>query len=121
MGDNFLKQQVRNFKKGRDKALELLSSPSLFSLPEEFHRLYPAFDAAGQTINESDVLIAIPSKTIDKIDLIRGTYQVGFVEGDPAILLMELMGKVGLLVQVDSKDHLSGVSQIRIIDRGESP
>ena len=41
MGDNFLKQQVRNFKKGRDKALDSLSKPTLFIAPEALGKTFP--------------------------------------------------------------------------------
>ena len=45
MGDNFLKQQVRNFKKGRDKALDSLSKPTLFIAPEALGKTFPVFES----------------------------------------------------------------------------
>ena len=49
MGDNFLKRQVRNFKKGRDKALGKLAEPTLFTMPDEMGKTYPVFEVNGQT------------------------------------------------------------------------
>ncbi len=44
MGDNFLKQQVRNFKKRRDKAIVTLSKPTLFTTPEVLDSTFPVFE-----------------------------------------------------------------------------
>jgi hypothetical protein len=56
MGDNFLKQQVRNFKKGRDKALEKLSQPTLYTTPETVGKTFPVFEANGQAVTTDDAM-----------------------------------------------------------------
>src|SRR5262245_1355194 len=73
MGDNFLKQQVRNFRKGRDNALDKLSEPTLFATPETMGKSYPVFEVNGQTVTPQDTLLAVPSKTPGRIELVRGT------------------------------------------------
>ena len=59
MGDNFLKRQVRNFKKGRDKALVTLSKPTLFTTPELLGKTFPVFEVNGHTFEPQDVLLAV--------------------------------------------------------------
>lgn len=120
MGDNFLKQQARNFKKGRDKALDKLSKPTLFTTPETLGKTYPMFEVNGQSFTTDEVLIALPSKTQGRIEFVRGTCHVGFSEGETAAPLLAATGGVGVYVKVESKNDLSGVAQVRIIKPGEA-
>jgi hypothetical protein len=119
MGDNFLKQQVRNFKKGRDKALEELSEPTLYSTPDLLGKTYPVFEVSGQTITAEDVLLAVPSRTPGRVELVRGTCHVGFAEGETAAPILAVAGGIGVYVRVESKNDLSGVAQVRIINPGD--
>lgn len=120
MGDNFLKQQVRNFKKGRDKALDKLSEPTLFTAPEALGKTFPVFEANGQTVTPQDTLLAIPSKTPGRVELVRGACHVGFAEGESAKPLLAATGGVGVYVRVESRNDLSGVAQVRIVKPGEA-
>ena len=120
MGDNFLKQQVRNFKKGRDKALGKLSAPTLFTTPETVGKTYPVFEVNGHTVTTDETLLAVPSRTPGRVELVRGTCPVGFAEGETAAPLVAASGGVGVYVRVESKNDLSGVAQVRIITTGEA-
>ena len=120
MGDNFLKQQVRNFKKGRDKALGKLSEPTLYTTPETMGKTYPVFEVNGQTVTTQDTLLAVPSKTPGRVELVRGTCHVGFAEGETAKPLLAAAGGVGVYVRVETRNDLSGVAQVRIVKPGET-
>lgn len=120
MGDNFLKQQVRNFKKGRDKALDKLSQPTLYTAPETVGKTYPVFEVSGETVATGDTLLAVPSRTPGRVDLARGTCHVGYAEGEIAVPILAAAGGVGVYVRVESKNDLSGVAQVRIIKPGEA-
>lgn len=120
MGDNLLKQQVRNFKKGRDKALDKLSQPALYTAPETVGKTFPVFEVSGQTVTAGDVLLAVPSRTPGRLDLARGTCHVGYADGETAAPILAAVGGVGAYVRVESKNDLSGVAQVRIIKLGEA-
>lgn len=118
MGDNFLKQQVRNFKKGRDKALDSLSKPTLFSAPELHDRTFPVLEVNGYAFASGDVLLAVPSRTPGRIEVMRGTHHVGFAEGEVAKPLLDALDGIGVYVEVESRNDLSGVAQVRIVPPG---
>jgi hypothetical protein len=120
MGDNFLKQQVRNFKKGRDKALDSLSKPTLFATPETLGRTFPVFEVNGYAFTPQDMLLAVPSRTPGRVEIVRGTHHVGFAEGDVAKPLLDVTNGVGVYVRVESRNDLSGVAQVRIVPPGET-
>jgi hypothetical protein len=120
MGDNFLKQQVRNFEKGRDKALDKLSQPTLYTAPDTVSKSYPVFEVSGQTVTAGDVLLAVPSRTPGRVELARGTSHVGYAEGETAAPILAAAGGVGVYVRVESKNDLSGVAQVQIIKPGEA-
>lgn len=118
MGDNFLKQQVRNFKKAGDKALDKLAEPTLFTAPDQIGKTYPVFEVNGQTVGTDETLLAVPSRTPGRVELVRGTTHVGFAEGERAKPLLAAAGGVGVYVRVESKSGLSGVAQVRVVNPG---
>lgn len=120
MGDNFLKQQVRNFKKGRDKALASLSKPNLFISPETLGKTFPVFEVNGCALAPHDMLLAVPSSTPGRVEIVRGTHHVGFAEGDVAKPLLNVADGVGVYVCVESRNDLSGVAQVRVVQPGET-
>lgn len=120
MGDNFLKQQVRNFTKGRDKALDKLSMPTLFTTPESVGATYPIFEVNGHTVTSQEVLLAVPSRTPGRVEFVRGNHHVGFADGHSAEVLLAAAGGVGVHVRVESRNDLSGVAQVRMIQTGEA-
>lgn len=120
MGDNFLKQQVRNFTKGWNKAFDRLSTPTLFTTPDSVGTTYAVFEVNGHTITSQDVLLAVPSRTPGRVELVRGNHHVGYADGQPAEVLLAAAGGVGVHVRVESKNDLSGVAQVRMIQAGEA-
>ena len=120
MGDNFLKQQVRNFKKGQDRATNDLSRRKLFDQPEIVRTKYPVSEVNGKSLNVGDVLLALPSAVEGRVDLALGAHHVGVSEGDAAAALRSALagpnGPGGVFVQVVSKGGLSGVAQVQIKD-----
>lgn len=117
MGDNFLKRQVRNFKKGRDKALATLSKATLFSAPEVRTRTFPVQEANGYSLALGDVLLAVPSRTPGEIAIVRGTRYVGHVRGDAASPLLDIAEGIGTYVEVESRNDLSGIAHVKVVRR----
>lgn len=120
MGDNFLKQQVRNFKRGQDRAMSELGRRTLFDRPELVTSAYPVSEVNGHSISEGEEFLALPSREEGRIDFVLGNHLVGCSEGDAARALREVLdgpnGLGGVTVQVISKSELSGVAQVRIKD-----
>ena len=58
MGDNFLKQQADNSRRGRDRAVAELEKPTLFSRPEIINTTYPIRPAEGVVFEIGEVLNA---------------------------------------------------------------
>jgi hypothetical protein len=118
MGDNFLLQQVRNFQKGRDRAMDRLGQRSLLDRPELVRAVYPVTEINGYSIRVGDVLLALPSRTEGRVDVALGNRHVGVSEGEAAKALRAALagpnGLGGTEVEVVSKSDLSGVAQVRI-------
>jgi hypothetical protein len=120
MGDNFLKQQVRNFTKGQDRAMSELSRRSLFDRPEFVTVAYPVSEVNGHSITVGEHLLALPSRDEGQIDFVLGNHLVGRSEGEAARALRAVLagqdGLGGVMVEVVSKSELSGVAQVHIKD-----
>src|SRR5207248_1402596 len=82
MGDNFLRQQISNFTKKRDRAVAERKSPRLFDRPELVSTLYPVNPLPGQQLEKGEVLFGVVSKSNQHIDVARRQVKVGCSEGD---------------------------------------
>jgi hypothetical protein len=91
MGDNFLKQQARNFKKGRDLAAAELGEPSLFERDEILQTVYTAVPSENCTLVAGETLTVVASDDGQTADLARGHQRVGRVEGDAARSLLRVL------------------------------
>jgi hypothetical protein len=119
MGDNFLLQQIRNFKKGRDRAKEQTKRPTLFERPDLLHTVYPGRPAEGVMFQEGEELFAVASRNGQHIELVRGHQKAGRTDGDAARELLEALREPGaggvVKVRVVEVSRVSEGAQFRIV------
>src|SRR5688500_13317131 len=72
MGDNFLKRQAQNFKKGRELATGEMNQPTLFSRPEIITTTYSAVPVEQCQLQTGEVLTAFASEDGNQVTLARG-------------------------------------------------
>jgi hypothetical protein len=125
MGDNFLLQQVRNFKKGRDRAKVEQNQLKLFQRPDLLNTIYPAKPAEDVTFQIGEILLAVASKNGQHIDLARGHRRAGRTDGDAAKELLDALREPGsggvVKVRVVEVCPVSGVAQFGIVHGEEAP
>ncbi len=119
MGDNFLKQQVENSRRGRDRAVAEMERPTLFSRPDIVNTSYPVVPLEGVTLESGELLNAIAAGP-GQIDLARCHQRVGRLEGEPAAVLGDALCQDGaggfVQVRITEVCPLSGVAQARIVE-----
>lgn len=119
MGDNFLRQQVRNFKKRRDLALAELRTPELFERTAVMTTTYTGHAVPREAFRNDELLYAAFSDDRCRVLLVRGNRIVGEVKGDGATMLAETLSNVNscgiLIVRVTHVAPVSGVAQVRIV------
>ena len=124
MGDNFLCQQVKNFKKGRDRAKAEREKPKLLQRPDLLNTVYPGKPAEGVTFLNGEDLLALASKDGQHIDLARGHRRAGRTDGDAAKELLDALRQPGsggvVKVKVVEVCPVSGVAQFRIVKSEEA-
>ena len=122
MGDNFLKRQVRNFKKGRDLATAEMSLPTLFDRPEVVSTVYTASPAANCQFDGGETLLAVAAEDGQSAVLARGFKNVGRIDGDAAKSLLSALCEPGsggvVQVRITEVSGLSGVAKA-VIERGK--
>ncbi len=120
MGDNFLRQQVNNFKRRREQAAVALGRPTLFDRPDLVHTVYTVKPLDGQCLAVDDVLFAVPSKLNGHIDVAAGHRKVACIDGDAAQALREALhggdGPEVVRVRVIEVSPVSRVAKARIIE-----
>lgn len=117
MGDNFLKQQIRNFERSTDLAVDILEREKLIRRPEVSRRSYKGQPLVGEAFVDGETLYAIVSKDCQKVALSRGHHHLGDVGGQGADVLKEEMKNLGsiLKVRVVSVSGLSGWANLEVI------
>jgi hypothetical protein len=122
MGDNFLKRQVRNFKKGRDLATAELSLPTLFDRPEVVSTVYTASPAQNCQFDSGEVLLAVAAEDGHSAILARGYKSVGCIEGDAAKSLLSALREPGsagaVQIRITEVSGLAGVAKA-VVERGK--
>lgn len=120
MGENFVLQQIQNFERGRDLALDEMGLPTLFERPEVFEILYTAHPTGGAVLREAEMLCAVAVERERKVCLARGHRQVGQIDGDGAIDLWNALHQRGASgvakVRVAKLLPVSGVAIVRIVE-----
>lgn len=124
MGDNFLRQQVRNAKRRRDRAAGDLKKPRLFVRPELVQTAYPISPVDGHEFAVGDLLYGVASRKGQHIDVTDGHRKLGQSEGDPAQALRNELSKPGGLTAIPMRvcavGTISGVAQAQIVTDGEA-
>ena len=114
MGDNFLKQQIKNFEKSTDLAVDTLERTTLFQRSEVFKTTYNAKPLDGESIDEGEVLYA---KAGLGVMVSRGHHHVGDITGQGAEALKDEMRGLGsiLKVRVVSVSEVSRRATLEVI------
>jgi hypothetical protein len=117
MGDNFLKQQIKNFEKSTDLAVDTLERAKLIQRPEVSKTIYKAKPLDGESFVDGEVLYALVDKAGVMIGLSRGHHHVGDITGQGAEVLKEEMRDLGsiLKVRVESVSEVSRSATLEVI------
>jgi len=120
MGDNFLKRQAENFKKGRDLAIDDLSQPTLWNRPEFVQTIFTAVPGKECQLRSGEVLTVYASEDGNTATLARGHRSVGHIGEDGAKLLLGALSEKGsggiAQVQVTEVSGLSGFGKAVIVE-----
>jgi hypothetical protein len=119
MGDNFLKRQAQNFKKGRETAADEISQATLFPRPEIVTTIYSAVPQEQCQLESGEVLTAIASDDGSQVTLARGHQNIGRIEGDSAKSLLAALSERAMggiaKVQITEVSGLSGIGKAMIV------
>lgn len=108
MGDNFLRQQVKNFKRGRDLAMRESADPVLFERPDVVRTFFTVTLCNGKPFEVGEPLLAVAANGAQRIAVMRGYERVGAINGDSARALL----------QVDRDLSSMGVTEVRVVETG---
>src|ERR1043166_7404961 len=117
MGDNFLKRQIRNFKKRRDQAMAELAHATLLDRPEVLTTVYSAKPINGTQFAVGETLYAMVNAVGNGVDLIRGHQQIGQLIGESAEALCIAMHYASptIAVRVESVSEVARRATVEII------
>src|ERR1700722_413013 len=82
MGDRFRKQQIKNFQKGRDRAIEEAAKPKLFERPEAFKTIFTVQPIPGEECRVGEQLRVLMDDPDGPVHVVRGYQKIGLIEGD---------------------------------------
>lgn len=120
MGDNFLLQQIQNFERGRDLALQEMKFPALFERPEAFETIYTAHPLEGVDLCEEETLYGVAATTKRTVYLVRGHKRVAYIDGDGVTDLWKGLRQPGALgvtrMCILEVFPLSGIAKARIVE-----
>ena len=120
MGDNFLKQQAKNFRKRRDLTSNVLKLPALFARPDALKQVFDAPPCREETYTIGETLLAMPGTRHNRVEIVRDHRAVGFVGGEGAEVLLGALpapGSPGVLpMHVTKVRQLSGVAQLELVE-----
>lgn len=89
MGENVLKGQVKDFKKGSDRSLRDMATPTLFDRPDIMSTVYTAAPVEAGGVAKGDRLEAHAAADGHSVLLVKGHVTVGRIEGDGAKSLLD--------------------------------
>lgn len=91
MGENVLKSQVENFKKGSHRSLKDMATPTLFDRKDIMSTVYTAAPVDGCGVTQDDRLVAHAAADGCCVLLVEGHIVVGRIEGDGATSLLDAL------------------------------
>lgn len=121
MGENVLQGQVKSFKKGTDRSLKDLATPTLFDRPDIMSTVYTAAPVDDHGATEGDRLEA---HTTDGrcVHLVKGHKTVARIEGDGAKSLLEALRAPGnstvAPMRIRKVSSISGFIEV-VVDDGK--
>lgn len=122
MGDNFLRQQVENFRRGRDQAMRECESSTLFVRPGVMKTLFSASPCRGKSFVVGESLLAVAVNGSGLIAVMRGCERIGEIDGDSATVIRQSLcdpSSPGIApMQVVEVAELSGVAKVEIREDG---
>jgi hypothetical protein len=122
MGENVLKGQVKNFKKGTDRSLQDLAVPTLFDRPDIVSTVYTATPVGGCVLANGDQLEAHSAADGRCVHLVKGHIVIGTVGGDGANSLLEALREPGgpgvVPMRVRKVSSVSGFIEV-VVDDGK--
>ncbi len=122
MGDNFLRQQVKNFRRGRDRAMREIESPALFARPDVVKTLFTAMPCSGKSFDVGESLLAVADNGSQRVIVLRGCERIGEIDGDSATVIRQALcdpSSPGVAaMQVVEVAELSGVAKVEIRENG---
>src|SRR3954451_17313584 len=89
MGENVLKGQVDGFKKGTDRSLKDMATPSLFNRPDIMSTVYTAAPVEDRGASAGERLEAHAAADGRCVHLVKGHVTVLRIEGDGAKSLLD--------------------------------
>ncbi|MFL5329179.1 MAG: hypothetical protein ACJ8C4_09700 [Gemmataceae bacterium] len=95
MGENVLKGQVENFKKGSDRSLKNMATPTLFGRPDIMSTVYTAAPLGGSEVAAGDHLEGHAAANGRCIHLVNGHKVIGKIDGDGAKSLLDALRAPG--------------------------
>ena len=95
MGENVLKGQVKDFKKGSDRSLKDMATPTLFDRPDIMSTVYSAAPVEECGVAKGDRLEAHAASDGRSVLLVKGHVTVGRIEGDGAKSLLDALREPG--------------------------
>ena len=123
MGENVLQGQVKSFRKGRDREMEKMAQPKLFSRPDVISTTYTAAPVDGRSMAEGERLQAHAAMDGQSVCLVRGHVVVGKIEGDGAKALLEALREPGchglVSMNVTNVSPISGYVKAVIAERNQ--
>ena len=118
MGDNFLKEQIKYFEKGRDRAARNMREPTLYSRPEVYEAVYTAESKGDCRVQKGERLYVATGKKDNCVTVIRGHVPVGSANGEVGKALSGVLNDIdgsGVAdIEVTSYSELSKTFQFRI-------
>jgi len=94
MGENVLQGQVKSFKKGADRSLKDMATPTLFDRQDIVSTVYTAGPVEGNTVAEGDRLEAHAADG-GSVHLVKGHVCVGRIDGDGGKALSDALREPG--------------------------
>jgi hypothetical protein len=125
MGENVLKGQVESFKKGTDRSLKDMATPTLFDRPDIVSTVYTVVPIDGRSVAQGDRLEAHAAADGLCIHLVKGHLSVGRIEGDGGKVLLDALrepGSPGVVpMQVTGVSAVSGFFKAVLADGKGDP
>jgi len=119
MGDMFRKQQAKNFRKKRDRAMEEAGRPRLFSRPEVIRTVFTLIPKDGVALHDNERCFALTEDSAGPVYAVRGHEKIAIVDGDGAEVLRQAIASPdgpGIAeLRITSVSEISGTASAELV------